>query len=995
LTNNTFNVGSQADLNNAIETIDSTTTPGTYTIKLTGTITETSAGLFVLAPAPGVVVDVDGGGFTINGEDFGQAFFGGLAVTTGTVSISDLTFKDTLARGGAGQNGGGGGAGLGGGLFVGSTAVVTLNKVDFVDDAARGGAGGHAGTGGGVGGNSSLIYAPLGGGGTGGTPGLPSTNSDTPGGTGGNGSTAGQGVSGGRGGDGGRGFQPGTDAFGESGSDGGDGGKGAMGGVGGRGGSGGDGGIGGSGIGPLAAPYDGGDAGKGGDGGDAGDGGYGAGGGGGGRGGAAGRGALGLTGPNGTMGMASDGGDGGDGGKGGVGGYGGGGGAGGAGAVGGGGGTGQSIDGANGGAGGKGGDAGNGDFGAGGGGGGPAGNGGRAGPTNAGVGSPGSAGAGGSGGKAGLGGFGGGKGADGSNGFAGPSSESSQVPPQAFGGAGGGGLGAGGAIFVADGGQLTVDGGLINGGTVTGGLSGGPGAGAGSFYGSGIFIEGTNTISLATPANTTLTISNVIADEQASGGIGKGTLRIGAGGTVDLDATNNFTGGVTITGGTLELSAPDAAGSGQITFDAPEDPTLEFTAANAPSNPIAGLGPGDFIGVTDKTLSGDIYSGTASGGPLLIEFSDGGSVTLTIVGRYTQSDFPIVNNQIAVTCFRAGTAILTPAGEVAVERLQPGDMVTTRAADGLRPRPVHWIGRRRIDPSRHPSPRDVLPVRVRRGAFAPGVPQRDLLLSPEHCVFIDEVLIPIRLLMNGSTIEQEKSLVPVEYFHVELDRHSILLSEGLATESYLDTGNRHFFDGIGRATVLHPQFAVDPRHSSWANDAFAPLIVDPAIVEPIWRLLRDRGAAPNGNAEEPAATCEPSLHVEINERLSGPTFVQGARYVFVLRGPAARLRLVSNAARPSDTRPWIDDRRRLGVRIRHIVLTQGNERRDISVDHPALTNGWWPIERTRTSMGRWTDGGGALDIVVPAGRWKLEVDLEGEMHYPLAAASKRPTRRSA
>src|SRR5271168_4402989 len=114
MTQTSFPVGSQADLNNAIETIDSTTTPGTYTITLTGTITETSGGLYALSLAPGVQVDIDGANNTISGGDFNEAFFGGLAVTTGTVSISDLTLKDTLARGGAGQDGGGGGAGLGG-----------------------------------------------------------------------------------------------------------------------------------------------------------------------------------------------------------------------------------------------------------------------------------------------------------------------------------------------------------------------------------------------------------------------------------------------------------------------------------------------------------------------------------------------------------------------------------------------------------------------------------------------------------------------------------------------------------------------------------------------------------------------------------------------------------------------------------------------------------------------------------------------------------------
>ena len=108
-----------------------------------------------------------------------------------------------------------------------------------------------------------------------------------------------------------------------------------------------------------------------------------------------------------------------------------------------------------------------------------------------------------------------------------------------MGGAGGGGLGAGGAIFVADGGQLTVDGALVTGGTVTGGAWGGDGAGAGSAYGSGFFIDGDTTVTLIAQAGTPVVVQNVIADEQGSGGIGKGTLSVGGAGTVDLGPVLN------------------------------------------------------------------------------------------------------------------------------------------------------------------------------------------------------------------------------------------------------------------------------------------------------------------------------------------------------------------------------------------------------------------------------------------------------------------------
>ena len=845
MTDNTFTVATQAELNSAIETIDSQTAPGSDTITLSADIVEGQPGqplaLYALALAPGVDVVIDGAGFTIDGKG-GE---GGIAVTTGHVSISNLTFNDTVANGVAGVAGGGGGAGLGGGLFVGPDAVVTITDVQFTGDAAKGGRGGDQSNGaGGTGGKSSLILPPIGGGGTNGTAGAAGEGADSPGGTGGPGAGGGLGVGGGDGGDGGKGGQPGSDAFGESGGDGGKGGAGGLGGIGGDGGSGGGGGLGGSGIGADMSGQDAGDAGGGGDAGDGGDGGFA--GGGGGLGGNAGRGEMAGAGVNGSpSGQSSAGGDGGAGGKGGDGGYGAGGGAGGHGGEGGAGGTGQGgtsgMDPAAGGNGGDGGNGGNGDFGGGGAGGGGGGNGGRAGADLANStpgGAPGTPGAGGGGGQPGLGGFGGGKGAAGGDGNAGPSASSSQVPPVAVGGAGGGGLGAGGAIFVAAGGQLTVDGGLLTGGSVTGGASGGPDAGAGSAYGSGIFIEGNNTISLAAPTGAVLPIDNVIADETGSGGVGLGKLSIGPGGTVNLAATNSFAGGIVITGGTLELSAPGAAGSGQITFAAATDPTLAFAAADVPTNTIAGLAAGDFIQVTDKTLSGVLYTPGGNGGSLQVDFAGGGNVDLLIAGSYTQANFPIVSNEIAVdavSCFLRGTRILTARGDVPVEALAIGDLVRTEFSGLV---PIKWIGHRHIDCRRHPDPRKVWPVRVQAGAFGESLPPRDLWLSPDHAVYMNKGLIPVRHLINGTTIQQ----VPkdeVAYYHVELDRHDVVFAERLPAESYLDTGDRSTFSN-GRGPVTpHPEFAA----RVWEATGCAPLIVIGPALDAARRPINSRAAA--------------------------------------------------------------------------------------------------------------------------------------------------------
>ena len=159
--------------------------------------------------------------------------------------------------------------------------------------------------------------------------------------------------------------------------------------------------------------------------------------------------------------------------------------------------------------------------------------------------------------------------------------------------------------------------------------------------------------------------------------------------------------------------------------------------------------------------------------------------------------------EIDVVCYLSGTLIAAPAGERPIEALAIGDLVLT--SDG-REVPIKWIGHRDLDTVNHPLPWKVWPVRVRKNAFGQDLPRRDLRLSPEHAVFVDEKLIPIGQLLNGGTIAQER-VDHVSYWHVELESHDILLAEGLPAESYLDCGNRRGFDNCDDGIVaLHPDW---------------------------------------------------------------------------------------------------------------------------------------------------------------------------------------------
>jgi hypothetical protein len=161
-------------------------------------------------------------------------------------------------------------------------------------------------------------------------------------------------------------------------------------------------------------------------------------------------------------------------------------------------------------------------------------------------------------------------------------------------------------------------------------------------------------------------------------------------------------------------------------------------------------------------------------------------------------------------CFLRGTLIATSLGETPVEALQAGDLV--RTAGGAR-RPVRWIGHRSYSP-RFAGP-GVRPILFPEGCLGGGLPRRDLYLSPEHALFLDGVLVPAVQLCNG-TIRQVAPSGRIDYFHVELDDHDVLLAEGVPAESFLDDGSRNVFANAGDCPPsvsddLHPAGYCAPR----------------------------------------------------------------------------------------------------------------------------------------------------------------------------------------
>ena len=156
---------------------------------------------------------------------------------------------------------------------------------------------------------------------------------------------------------------------------------------------------------------------------------------------------------------------------------------------------------------------------------------------------------------------------------------------------------------------------------------------------------------------------------------------------------------------------------------------------------------------------------------------------------------------------------------------------------------VTWVGRRRLDVTAHPRPAEIMPIRIAAHAFADNVPARDLFVSPGHGIAVNGALIPAGLLVNGTTIAQVE-VARVEYWHVELARHDLVYAEGLASESYIDCGNRAAFEDQGGALTLHPSFAPSIAAYASMEDACLPWVVaGPALDNARVRLARRAKAA--------------------------------------------------------------------------------------------------------------------------------------------------------
>jgi hypothetical protein len=306
------------------------------------------------------------------------------------------------------------------------------------------------------------------------------------------------------------------------------------------------------------------------------------------------------------------------------------------------------------------------------------------------------------------------------------------------------------------------------------------------------------------------------------GTLAAGSVSIVSGGQFTFDGgtldTQNFalTGGtVTVQSGVVNLAlAPTDYGAVEIaggaTLDLSGDVgsgvTLDFTGSGGRlviedparfSAAIHGIEHASVIEIAGRTIASAAISGTE----LTITTSDGGLYRFQVDAQAPQGNFTPSQDGGVVICFMAGTFIATPTGQREVQDLAKGDLVITH--DG-RLASIRWLGRQTVS-TRFSDPLRVLPIRIRAGALGDERPARDLLVSPDHALLVNDLLIHASALVNGTSIFREKAVPETYvYYHVELDDHALILAENIPAETFVDHVDRMNFDNWDEHEALYP-----------------------------------------------------------------------------------------------------------------------------------------------------------------------------------------------
>jgi len=119
---------------------------------------------------------------------------------------------------------------------------------------------------------------------------------------------------------------------------------------------------------------------------------------------------------------------------------------------------------------------------------------------------------------------------------------------------------------------------------------------------------------------------------------------------------------------------------------------------------------------------------------------------------------------------------------------------------------ILWVGRQVVD-TRSGPPERLLPVIIKAGALTENVPSHDLIVSKDHALFVDGILANAGALVNGTSIfrvpldEFEDGII--DYYHIETEKHELILANNTPAETFIDNVSRSSFDNYQEYVDLY------------------------------------------------------------------------------------------------------------------------------------------------------------------------------------------------
>ncbi len=353
-------------------------------------------------------------------------------------------------------------------------------------------------------------------------------------------------------------------------------------------------------------------------------------------------------------------------------------------------------------------------------------------------------------------------------------------------------------------------------------------------------------------------------------------------------------------------------------------------------------------------------SGAGGGGGSYV--NSAGTEFVDVSGEKSGNGMVTIILATELVCYLRGTNILTPTGEVPVERLTVGDAVATR--NGIKR--LIWIGTGCAQVVRGQRSA-ATPVIVRKSAIADNVPNRDLRITKGHSLFIDRVLIPAEFLINHRTILWDDTAQDVSVYHLELEDHDVVFANGTPAESYRDDGNRWLFRNANSGWHLPPK------------PPCAPVLTGGPVVDAIWRRLLDRAGPPPSLP----VTNDPDVHLLVDGKRIEPAARAGGDFVFRLPSCPGSVRIRSRHGVPAEL-GLARDPRLLGVAVKRVQVSSGWQLVQIDAGDDRLVDGFHGYEPDDRL--RWTNGDAGLPTALFSsfgGPTELVLNLTGRMSYPL------------